>query len=161
MELNTQVAVLEGYKGRLGNLILQDAKFFGRPNFSGELDNFNDDRRKFTVLIPNEHADELRSLGWNVKTTLPQTEEQDPVSHLKVMVDRGSSVLLIAQGLDGVDKQEVLSEDTFGIVDRSRVLEMDMEIRAWEYDEGQYSARLVSAAIRIQPNFMQQKYGHF
>lgn len=164
IEINTKVSVGETYGKKVGNITLEDAKFFGRPNFSGVEDRFKDDRRKFTVLIPNEVADQLREMGWNVKTNIPTPEEKkefpdrEPLSHLKVMVDDGS-IVQIRMGED----VETLSVGNFGVIDRSRIESMDMEIRAWEYDPeerpGNYSARLVALVANIRPNILEQKYG--
>jgi hypothetical protein len=179
IEVKTKVSVGPTYGKKLGNLILEEAQFFGRPNFAGELDRFKDDRRKFTVLIPNDVADQLREAGWNVKTNIPTAEEleqfpdREPISHLKVMIDtpvfevdhngqevqvRGSEVFLL-QG----DDVERLSAATLAVVDRSRFENIDMEIRAWEYDPeeqpGSYSARLVKFVGVMTPNLLDAKYG--
>lgn len=162
IEINTKVSVGETYGKKVGNITLEDAKFFGRPNFSGVEDRFKDDRRKFTVLIPNDVADQLRQMGWNVKTSIPTPEEQaqgrETLSHLKVMV--GDSAIIYIR-MD--EKMEQLQPATFGVLDRSRIQTMDMEIRAWEYDPeerpGQYSARLVSLVATLTPNILEQKYG--
>jgi len=171
MELNTRIESGPTYGKKLGNLTLLDAKFFGRPNFAGELDRFKDDRRKFTVLIPNDSADQLREMGWNVKTNIPTQEElaqfpdREPISHLKVMVDnidieagKGPEVFII-QG----DDTERLTNQTLAVIDRSRFENIDMEIRGWEYDPednpGVYSARLVKFVGVLQPNLLDQKYG--
>lgn len=169
--LNTVVTVAEPFgKAKIGNLTLEDAKFWGRPNFSGEEDQFKDSRRKFSVLIPNDSADTLRELGWNVKTTLPTPEEQEqgrePTSGLKVMLnysqdergEKGPDIWLIAG-----DQREKLTSKTVGVLDRSRILGLDMEIRGWEYDPedkpGEFSARLVQLVAVIEPNRLQQKHG--
>lgn len=172
IEVNTTVSVGESYGRGLGNLTLEDAQFFGRPNFSGEVDRFKDSRKKFTVLIPNDAADQLRDLGWNVKTTVPRSEEEEPLSHLKVMVDfrfdenhpgdleyeKGADVWVIMG-----EEREKLNSKTCGILDRSRILSMDMEVRGWEYnpDEhpGAYSARLVALVATINPSLLDKKYG--
>lgn len=177
IEVNTKVSIGEAYGKKLPNLTLEDVKFFGRPNFSGEMDQFKDDRRKFTILIPNEVADQLREMGWNVKTTIPQKEDQEPLSHLKVMVDfgyqkghegdpnyeRGPDCWILM----GEDREKLTSK-TVGLLDRSRVETMDMEIRAWNYNaldvenDGatpEYSARLVTLVATIRPNILDNKYG--
>lgn len=170
IEINTKVSVGPTYGKKLGNLILEDAKFFGRPNFAGELDRFKDDRRKFTVLIPNDVADQLREAGWNVKTNIPTEAElaefpdREPISHLKVMVDmnedpsKGSQVFL-KMG----DDLEKLGPQNVAVVDRSRFDEIGMEIRAWEYDPedkpGEYSARLVQFIGIMPMNQLEQRYG--
>lgn len=179
IEVNTKVSMGETYGKKIGNLILEDAKFFGRPNFSGELDRFNDDRRKFTVLLPNDLADQLRGMGWNVKTEHPTPEEveqgREILSHMKVFLnfkipedkrgrpdemdyEVGPDVHVI-QGED----VERLNSRTVGILDRSRFELLDMEIRAWEYNPeehpGQYSARLVKLVATLTPNVLDDKYG--
>lgn len=164
IEINTIVEVGPTHNKKVGNLTLLGAKFFGRPNFSGVEDRFKDDRRKFTVLIPNDLADQLRGMGYNVKTNIPTAEDllqfpdREPISHIKVMVDTGSQVF-IKMG----DQLEQLSEATFGVIDRSKIIEMDMEIRAWEFDPderpGQFSARLVAIYATIENNTLMAKYG--
>lgn len=164
IEINTKVSVGDTYNKKVGNITLEDAKFFGRPNFSGVEDRFKDARRKFTVLIPNDVADQLREMGWNVKTNIPTPEERaeypdrEPLSHLKVMVD-DNSIVQIRMGED----VETLDPPKFSVIDRSRIESMDMEIRAWEYDPeerpGNYSARLVALVANIRPNILEQKYG--
>lgn len=171
--LNTKVTIADPYgQQKIGNMTLEDAKFWGRPNFSGEMDNFKDDRRKFSVLIPNEIADDLRTLGYNVKTTMPTPEEiangRESVSGLKVMLnfrthaetgeETGPDIWLIMG-----EQREKLTSKTVGILDRSRIVELAMEIRGWEYDPEdkplQFSARLVQLVAVIEPNLLQSKYG--
>lgn len=178
-ELNTKITQGPVYgQKKLGNLTLEDAKFWGRPNFSGEEDRFKDSRRKFTVLIPNEAADELRALGWNVKTTLPDAEKlkQDPdaqpISSLKVMLnfkfdpnhpgdtdyEKGPDIWIIMG-----DDREKLTSKTVALLDRTHVLEMSMEVRGWEYDPeeepGKFSARLVQLVAVVVPSILEKKYG--
>ena len=171
--ITTTVSVAQMPAGRKGipNITLQGARFFGRPNFSGVEDRFKDTRRKFTVLIPNEVADELRNMGYNVKTDIPTQEElkefpdRTTVSHLKVMVDDTSDIY-IRLGAEG--QPERIPVPNFGLVDKTRFEEWDCEIRAWNYNEDEvragteqpkYSARLVTLVGTITPNVLTQKYG--
>ena len=169
IEIHTKVSVGDSYGQKLGNLTLEDAKFFGRPNFRGEEDQFKDARAKFTVLIPNDVADQLRDLGWNVKTTCPTAEQEkegmECISHLKVMVDVEKCDVWIIMGED----REKLEAKNLGVIDKSRIEEMDMEIRAWMYnvdevrtgtEEPRYSARLVTLVANIKPNLLSAKYGN-
>lgn len=163
LEINTIVSVGPTYGKKIGNLILQDAKFFGRPNFAGEKNTFNETKRQFTVCIPNDLADQLRSVGWNVKTSIPTAEEEAQgrtvISHLKVAADEASSEVLLKNG----DNLEHLEPGQWGVVDRTRFEDMGMEIRAWEYnpDEfpSQYSARLVQFVGVMRPNLLEERYG--
>lgn len=170
IEINTKVSVGEVNGRGIPNIILEDARFFGRPNFSGELDRFKDDRRKFTVLVPNDVADQLRDLGYNVKTNIPTSEElqqfpdRESISHLKVMVDMNDDPTKGAQVyIKSGEELEKLTPATVGLIDRSRFDEIGMEIRGWEFDPeekpGEYSARLVQFIGVMPVNALEQKYG--
>lgn len=173
-ELDIKITQHEAFgQKKLGNLTIENTRFWGRPNFSGEEDRFRDSRRKFTIIVPNTAADELRALGWNVKTTIPEEgSEQEPISSLKVMLnyrfdddhpgdvnyEKGPDIWVIMG-----ENREKLTSRTVGMLDRSRVLALDMEIRAWEYDPeenpNQFSARLVQLVATIQPSLLDSKYG--
>lgn len=175
--LNTKITVGELFgKQVVPNITLEDAKFWGRPNFAGELNQFRETKRQFTVLIPNDAADQLRELGYNVKTKIPTDEEiaegREPISHLKVIVDcninsegqeYGSNVHIVMG-----EVPEKLNGQTMGILDRARILNLDMELRAWNYnadevakglDTPRYSARLVTCVAVIQRSILGDKYG--
>lgn len=177
--VTTRVTVGEPWgKQVVPNITLEEVNFFGRPNFSGEVDNFGESKRQFTVLIKNEDADALRALGYNVKTKIPTPEEveqgREMISHLKVAVDviidrttgeeRGSDVIAVMG-----EQHEKLTGATMGIIDRARVHQIDMELRAWCYnqkdvdnglDQPKYSARLVACVAVIQRSILGEKYGH-
>jgi len=143
------------------------------PTSRVSMNQFKDDRRMFTVAIPNDVADQLRQLGYNVKTTLPTDEQKadgmEEISHLKVMVDDNS---MVAMGPAG-STPSIISTANFGIVDMTRYEEWDCELRAWNYnkddvDEGAregrvveplYSARLVQFIGTMRPNILAEKYG--
>jgi hypothetical protein len=170
-EINTIITVGESPNRGIPNITLENARFYGRPNFSGEEDRFKDTRRKFTVLIPNDVADQLREIGYNVKTDIPTQQEveeygKETISHLKVMLnlyndpdDSRNPPIIVRQG----ESQEKLSVKTVGMLDRSRLESMDMEIRGWEYDPedqpGQFSARLVALVATLRPNRLEEKWG--
>jgi hypothetical protein len=178
-ELNTKISVADLYgRQKVANMTLEDAKFWGRPNFKGELDRFNDSRRKFTVLIPEDIADTLAGLGWNIRRTDPKPEqlainpEMKPVYSLKVFMnftpdeddpenvekESGPNVYIVMGG-----ETEKLNSRTVGLLDRARIDSLDMEIRAWEYNKlehpGKFSARLVELVAVIRPSILGDKYG--
>lgn len=167
-DLNTKVTILEP-RGRatVGNIILEDAKFFGRPNLGGQTDRFGDDRRKFQVRIPEAAVETLLPLGWQIKSLPPQTEEGETLHFLKVFADfkfdpkhpgdptrENGPTILAVQG----DNREVLTSQTVGIIDRSKVQHMAMQIRGWEYNPqehpGKLSARLVEMAVTLEPSIL-------
>lgn len=171
----TTITIGESYGGKAPNFTIENAKFYGRPNFAGELDRFKDDRRKFTVFIPKEAVEPLQRFGYNVKTKLPDEEDlamgREEISFLKVMLnfrpdekypekpelEKGPDIWVI-QG----ESREKLSSRTVGILDRSRFQNIDMEIRGWEYDPeenpGMLSARLVMFVGVLRPSIIASKY---
>lgn len=166
-ENETSVIIMEPRGKNLPNVTLQKVRFYGRPNFGGEMDRFKDPRPKCTVIIPDNAVEPLRELGYNVKTTVPDPEDfelgREPVNHLKVMVDAKSDIYIVLNG-----ESEKLAEEKRGIIDRSRFEEMDMEIRAWMYnkdevdqglEEPKYSARLVTFVGVMRPSILGAKYG--
>ena len=177
IEINTKVSVGQSYGAKgIPNITLEDAKFFGRPNFAGEMNRFKETKRQFTVLIPNDVADQLRQIGYNVKTNIPTQEElaefpdREPISHLKVAVDEptesGGSAVYIKMGETGTP--EKLTAANLGAMDRARIHDMDMEIRGWMYNQDEvnkgieqplYSARLVTVVANIQLDILGAKYG--
>lgn len=167
-EINTKVSTGDSFNKKVPNLILEDARFFGRPNFSGEEDQFKDSRRKFNVLIPDELADQLRDIGWNVKTLIPTDEQKaegmENLSFLKVMIDMNDDPTKGAQVYMKMGETlEQMSPANVGLMDRARFVDIGMEIRAWEYDPqdkpGQYSARLVKFVGVMEPSRMTERYG--
>lgn len=171
--LETKVSTGEAYGSGIGNLVMEGCRFFGRPNFAGEMNQWKDDSRQFNVMIPNALADQLRDLGWNVKTLLarPEIDGDEDKSFLKVAVDfgftkghegdydyeKGPDVWVI-QG----EEREKLTSKTVALLDRARFENIDMEIRGWEYrpDEnpGKYSARLVTFVAVMRPSILGEKY---
>jgi hypothetical protein len=174
-ERPTVVTIGESFGGRAPNFTVENARFFGRPNFAGELDRFKDDRRKFTVIIPDEAVQPLRELGYNVKTTVPDEEAieqgRGPVNHLKVFLnfkfdDKYPGVVEHEKGpdiwvLQGETREKITSK-TVAILDRSRFENIDIEVRGWEYDPednaGALSARLVMFVGVMRPSIISQKY---
>lgn len=172
IEINTIVSVGRQFGKNLPNITLEDAKFFGRPNFAGEENRFKETKRQFTVLIPNDVADTLREIGYNVKTKIPTPEElaENPdlgeISFLKVIIDKTVDGVWLKMGDAAPEK---LAESTYPVIDRSRLTNIDMEIRAWMYNSDEvekgleqpaYSARLVSFVATLEPNRLQEKYGN-
>lgn len=184
-ELKTKITQHDAVGNKkLGNLTLEDAKFWGRPNFAGEEDRFKNSNRKFTIFIPNDSADQLRALGWNVREKLPTPEDlaQDPnaqsINSLKVTLnfkddpahpgevkyEKGPDIWLVMG-----EENEKLNSITCGLLDRSRIVTLDMEIRAWNYnfeevqagqEEPEYSARLVQLVAVVEPSVLSRKYGN-
>jgi hypothetical protein len=156
------------------NLTFMNTRFYGRPNFSGTPNDFNDARPQCTVLIQAHHLEELQRLGYNVKPSKvnPDFPDNEPFAHLRVMVDQmlfeerdGQQVqvqgpeITIKMG----DQLERLNNATMAILDKSRIVDLDVEVRAWDYPKREphepYSARLVKLVATIERDRLSEKHG--
>ena len=176
----TVVTIGDADRGRAPNFTLENCQFFGKPNFSGVMDQFKDSRRKFTVVIPRAAMEPLRKFGYNVKETIPDAEQvamgREPICHLKVMLNfkipddkkglpneidfETGPDIFIMQGED----VERINSLTVGVLDRTRFDNIDLEIRGWEFDReeqpGVLSARLVQFVGVMRPKMLANKYGN-
>lgn len=118
-------------------LQIDDARLIFR-NFAGRGDKYNrEGDRNFAVRIPNmEIAEQLQNdinadgVGWNVKIKDAREEGEDPFIFLKVKVkfnDRGPAIYLKTG--NNVNR---LSEDTIHVLDEIDILEVDLDIRAFD-----------------------------
>lgn len=156
------------------NLTFMNTRFYGPPNFTGLPNNFNDDRKQCTILLQAQHVEELQKLGYNVKPSKvnPEYPDSEPFGHLKVMVDNqiweetdGQKVqvqgpeITVKMG----DKLERLNNATMAILDKSRIVDLDVEVRAWDYPKREpnepYSARLVKLVATIERDRLSEKHG--
>ena len=103
-------------------------------NFSGEGSKFNrEGDRNFAVIIEDkETADKLDALGWNVKVKPPRDEDDEPFMFIPVKVkfnDRGPVVYLKS----GNAEPRILNEDTIGCLDDIDILNVDLDIRPYNW----------------------------
>lgn len=106
-------------------------------NFSGAPSKFNrEGDRNFAVIIDDQDiADALVEQGWNVKIKPPREEGDDPFMFLPVKVkfnDRGPRVYL-QNSLGGRDRV-TLDEDTVGVLDRVDIVNVDLDIRPFDWE---------------------------
>lgn len=102
------IGELYGQK-KVANLTIENARFWGRPNFNGDLDQFKNTNRKFTVIIPNDVADDVRTLGWNVKHKLKTLVGHDEKNSPIYQWDNLPSVASVAAAGGLSDDQELIS----------------------------------------------------
>lgn len=165
------VTIGESLGGRPPNVTVENTKFYGRPNFNGDMNQFKDDTRQMTIKLPDEAVEPLRALGYNVKTKVLEPEEiaegKEAPNFLKVTVDVKNEGMPSERVPDiwvflG-ENREKLTSKTMGIIDRSRFTNVDIEFRGWEYrpdeEPGKLSARLVQFVGVMEPNILGQKYG--
>lgn len=144
-------------------LFLENAQLIWK-NFQGRERQFNrEGDRNFSVLIPNEDAEQLRALGWNVKELQP-IEEGDPTQpYLKVKVkynkDTGSgpSINIV------LDENRIipLLKESLDIIDTAEIIKADLSLNPYVWDVGGkqgVTAYLKEAYITIKPDPLMMKY---
>ena len=106
-------------------------------NFAGAPSKFNrEGDRNFAVVIEDQDiAEALTEKGWNVKIKPPREEGDEPFMFLPVKVkfnDRGPRVYL--QNSLGGRNRVTLDEDTVGILDNVDIINVDLDIRPYDWD---------------------------
>lgn len=118
---------------RNNELVLENAKFIFRPNFSGAESEFNHaGDRNFNVIVPNDIVEGLVADGWNVKTRPGRTPDEEPTNYIKVNVKFGGypPEIVVWSGKN----KTFLDENTAGAIDRMDIDSMDMIISPYHYD---------------------------
>lgn len=122
--------ITEGPRG-----ILQiDGARLTYKNFSGEATPFNRaGDRNFSVIIEDQDvADRLIEEGWNVKIKPARDEDDIPFMHLPVKIKfngRGPTVRLVSG-----DSVNLLNEETIGCLDDVYMLNVDLDIRPYDWE---------------------------
>ena len=119
-----------------GVVQIDEARIIYR-NFAGAPSKFNrEGDRNFAVVIGDQDiAEALTEKGWNVKIKPPREEGDEPFMFLPVKVkfnDRGPRVYL--QNSLGGRNRVTLDEDTVGILDNVDIINVDLDIRPYDWD---------------------------
>lgn len=119
-----------------GVVQIDDARIIYR-NFAGAPSKFNrEGDRNFAVVIEDQDiAEALTEKGWNVKIKPPREEGDEPFMFLPVKVkfnERGPRVYL--QNSLGGRNRITLDEDTVGILDNVDIINVDLDIRPYDWD---------------------------
>ena len=119
-----------------GVVQIDEARIIYR-NFAGAPSKFNrEGDRNFAVVIEDQDiAEALTEKGWNVKIKPPREEGDEPFMFLPVKVkfnDRGPRVYL--QNSLGGRNRVTLDEDTVGILDNVDIINVDLDIRPYDWD---------------------------
>ena len=119
-----------------GVVQIDDARIIYR-NFAGAPSKFNrEGDRNFAVVIEDQDiAEALTEKGWNVKIKPPREEGDEPFMFLPVKVkfnERGPRVYL--QNSLGGRNRVTLDEDTVGVLDNVDIINVDLDIRPYDWD---------------------------
>ena len=142
------------------NIVIENARLIFR-NFTGEASKFNRDGcRNFCVVIEDpEDAENLRSLGWNVRERPPREEGDDVLYYLQVTVGFGAyppAVWLISG-----HRKTQLTEANIATLDFIDIKTADVVIRPYCWDVNGKSgvkAYLKAAYITQDSDGFAEKY---
>lgn len=116
------------------DIIMENAHIIFK-NFSGRKSEYNrEGDRNFNVIIPDEqYALRLQEDGWNVRVKPPRGEGDTPEYRLAVSVNfksyRPPKIVLISHG-----RQQLLDEETVGILDQADISKIDLSIRPYNWE---------------------------
>ena len=137
----------------------EDAEIIFR-NFEGKEGPFNRaGDRNFAVVLDQETADTLLADGWNVKSTNPREEGDEPTLYIQVSVRYDvmpPNVFMITSA-----GRVRLDEETIAMLDWANIEKVDLIIRAYNWVIGEKSgvkAYLKSMYVTIEEDELEKKY---
>lgn len=128
-------------------------------NFSGRQTDFNPPgMRNFNVVIPPEHEEAVRQMGYNVKTRTDR--DGNDISILKVNVSYRFDAPKVEMVVGG-KKKVALTEDDIGILDSSDLISVDLSFYGNDYNKlgrSGTSAYLDSLYAIVEEDELEAKY---
>lgn len=144
-----------------GNVILENVRIMFR-NFAGKGTEYNPEgRRNFCIALNPEDAENLRAIGWNVKTLPPRDEYEQPQDYIQVMVsykfeDRAPHVVRISGR-----NRTAMTESNISNLDWEEIENVDLEFVPYNWDKAGRSgttAYLKSMYVTVKEDRLAAKY---
>ena len=131
----------------MNDLTLRNVRIIFR-NFAGAPTRFNaaGGKRTFSILLNEMEAQELRSMGFNVKALKQRDPDDDPAFHLPVEVSYRVKPPRIVFISNQGRKRTVIDEDTVGLIDYTEIEKIDLTINPYQWE--MENARGVKAYLR-------------
>ena len=131
----------------MNDLTLRNVRIIFR-NFAGAPTRFNSagGKRTFSILLNETEAQELRSMGFNVKALKQRDPDDDPAFHLPVEVSYRVKPPRIVFISNQGRKRTVIDEDTVGLIDYTEIEKIDLTINPYQWE--MENARGVKAYLR-------------
>lgn len=131
----------------MNDLTLRNVRIIFR-NFAGAPTRFNaaGGKRTFSILLNETEANELKSMGFNVKALKQRDPDDDPAFHLPVEVSYRVKPPRIVFISNQGRKRTVIDEDTVGLIDYTEIEKIDLTINPYQWE--MENARGVKAYLR-------------
>lgn len=131
----------------MNDLTLRNVRIIFR-NFAGAPTRFNaaGGKRTFSILLNETEANELRSMGFNVKALKQRDPDDDPAFHLPVEVSYRVKPPRIVFISNQGRKRTVIDEDTVGLIDYTEIEKIDLTVNPYQWE--MENARGVKAYLR-------------
>lgn len=143
------------------SIIMEDVRIVFR-NFAGRPDNFNPigGKRTFSVLLPDDVAQNLEADGWHIKWLKPREEGDAPQASMKCVVKFGGRtppriVLVTSRG------RNALTEDLVDMLDYADIKSVDLKVRPYDWEiggKGGRTAYVQSLFAIIYEDALDEKY---
>lgn len=119
----------------MNDLTLRNVRIIFR-NFAGAPTRFNPSggKRTFSILLNETEANELSSMGFNVKALKQRDPDDDPAFHLPVEVSYRVKPPRIVFISNQGHKRTVIDEDTVGLIDYTEIEKIDLTINPYQWE---------------------------
>lgn len=139
---------------------LKKVRNLWRTNFSGEVNQYNaPGYRRFTISLPEDVADYLKSKGANVRVRPPQNPEDETLYSLECFIgDKYPPKPIYRISKSG---KETLTLNTIGELDDDKIdyMDLDISLSPWESNgRTGYKAYVNSIAVFVKENEFASRY---
>ena len=119
----------------MNDVTLRNVRIIFR-NFAGAPTRFNaaGGKRTFSILLNENEADELSSMGFNVKALKQRDPDDDPAFHLPVEVSYRVKPPRIVFISNQGRKRTIIDEDTVGLIDYTEIEKIDLTINPYRWE---------------------------
>lgn len=119
----------------MNDVTLRNVRIIFR-NFAGAPTRFNaaGGKRTFSILLNENEANELSSMGFNVKALKQRDPDDDPAFHLPVEVSYRVKPPRIVFISNQGRKRTVIDEDTVGLIDYTEIEKIDLTINPYRWE---------------------------
>jgi len=131
----------------MNDVTLRNVRIIFR-NFAGAPTRFNaaGGKRTFSILLNETEANELSSMGFNVKALKQRDPDDDPAFHLPVEISYRVKPPRIVFISNQGRKRTVIDEDTVGLIDYTEIEKIDLTINPYQWE--MENARGVKAYLK-------------